>query len=366
MPRECSRRIPATLDRAIDAYQAWLEKFGEDAEARREWLQLLERAERWPDLALALEAQLERVPPAVRAGIWARLGQLRWKRLGAPAAALAAFQTQSGDRSRECPEPALRGKTDGRGRVAPARGRSAGSGVSRKTVAPGARARVRNTRSARRRAAGAARGSGSAFSIARRIVGRRATRHRSVPPRFQRSLRPRAERPAEMAGTPRSISPSAWETRSCRSNAWCATRPRSAAWSIRSSGARCCCRSAGSAAGSATCRARSASTGASSTRIRRRPQRTKRWSRRRPNSAKKPHRPRPSIARSNICRARLNTRSSCAKRRFWRARAKAQPRSSSAARCSTTPIFLRRRSKRSPTWLTTKTITSSITRRSRS
>ena len=76
---------------AIDALRRVIATFGASREATQKLVPLLEQERRWEDLAAALEADLLVAPEEERAGLSARLGQLRLARLGDVAGAIRAF-----------------------------------------------------------------------------------------------------------------------------------------------------------------------------------------------------------------------------------------------------------------------------------
>jgi len=76
---------------AIDALRRAIGTYGASRALTQKLVPLLEQERRWEDLAAALEADLQGAPDEEKAGISARLGQLRLARLGDVGGAIRAF-----------------------------------------------------------------------------------------------------------------------------------------------------------------------------------------------------------------------------------------------------------------------------------
>ena len=77
---------------ALEAWKAWIAAHGASREALSRLIPLLETERRWEDLAAALVSDTATAPEAERAGILARLGQVRLARLGDARGALEAYR----------------------------------------------------------------------------------------------------------------------------------------------------------------------------------------------------------------------------------------------------------------------------------
>jgi tetratricopeptide (TPR) repeat protein len=77
---------------ALEAWKAWIEAHGATREALSRLIPLLETERRWEDLAAALVSEAATAPEGDRAGIFARLGQVRLARLGDARGALDAYR----------------------------------------------------------------------------------------------------------------------------------------------------------------------------------------------------------------------------------------------------------------------------------
>ncbi|HEY4118806.1 MAG TPA: hypothetical protein VGM56_13165, partial [Byssovorax sp.] len=76
---------------ALEAWRSFVQTFGPSREAFARLLPLLEQERAWEELAATVAADADLAPPADRAPIFARLGQLRATRLGDAGGALAAY-----------------------------------------------------------------------------------------------------------------------------------------------------------------------------------------------------------------------------------------------------------------------------------
>ncbi len=78
--------------KALQAWQAFLEKFGPSREAYARVIPLLEQEKRWQEVVAALGQEIELAPDVERAALLGRLGQVRIGRLDDRDGALEAFQ----------------------------------------------------------------------------------------------------------------------------------------------------------------------------------------------------------------------------------------------------------------------------------
>ena len=188
---------------ALKAWRSFVQTFGPSREAFARLLPLLEQERAWEELAATVAADADLAPPADRAPIFARLGQLRATRLGDAGGALAAYgRALEADPNERASRLALE-RAAHRGRSAARRGRRARA-IARRESPPTLLARVLEARGAAdERASGAARRARrGGRSSRRRLEGHEARARR----RRARASRSRSTRRA--AARPRASAPS--------------------------------------------------------------------------------------------------------------------------------------------------------------